>query len=142
MAGPRHREPWAKTRLKGEPSRVCRGRQKGHDLVEKLEARIAPLDHVSGIAPLAEIDSADGWFRRIGEISAELRLFESMDVGDAETLLQRHGVLHKEVALIVKLSDRIGLNPSSRSKFIVEAAGARLLEAQTEKISRGFSFDD
>lgn len=161
----RHREPWSKTRLKNEPSAISRGRQRNHHVIERVENEIGPLDVDAGIAAVDDLQTADEWYRRIGDVMRGVgvlrasdeaivmmlshalerygrlhRVYRSCDLDDPDALDRWHGRVHKETMLILKLSDRIGLNPSSRSKFIVEAAASSLMGAQAAKV-RGFNFD-
>lgn len=161
----RHREPWAKTRLKGEPSAITRGRQRNHHLIERVENEIGALDVEAGIDPVDDRQTADEWYRRIGDVLRGVgvlrasdeaivmmlshalerygrlhRAYRACDLDDDDALDRWHRRVHQETMLILKLSDRIGLNPASRSKFIVEAAATTLMGAQAAKV-RGFNFD-
>lgn len=162
----RYRKPWAATRLKGEPSEVCRAKKAGAHLVEAVEGQIAPLDASGGIGAVDDLITADAWYRRIADLlrgvgvlrasdEAALMmmahaleryqrvhmLYSSMGPDDLEAAAARHQALHKEVALITRLSDRLGLNPAARSRFIVQAAAGNLMSAQAAKVGRSFNWD-
>lgn len=159
---PRHKEPWAKTRLKAVPSQVSRGKAEGRDLIGHVEERIPVLR--GGIDEAVRRHQADEWYRRIVALlegvgvlratdeAAVMMLAESLEryrqlsddyrqsMADPEGAMAIHQMLHKEIGVITRLSGLLGLTPASRSRFIVEAASAAALSRAAGQ-RREFDFD-